>query len=127
MRAFRQVLGKPDPQDRLWLLAALVLALLWPAVLAPAHHHPGSTSAARLTFLPQGPDRSAARVPHDGDVCPVCRELCHAAAYLAPAAGMALAAALIHAVRPLALASDLGLLRPRSAWRSRAPPIPGLR
>lgn len=130
MRAVR--LGPHDreqrtrPQGRPWLLAVLVLALLWPALLAPAHRHPGSAGPLTLTTPAQTQDRGAARGPHDGDACAVCRELLNTAAYLTPGAALIVAVMLAHL--PLAPAGTIAwrLPGPAAAWRSRAPPPPAL-
>ena len=127
MRALCQKPGQPEPRGRQWLLAALALALLWPALLAPAHRHPGSAGPVALTGLSLAQDRGAARGQHDVDACAVCRELLKAAAYLAPPAALVMARASEHLPAAPGLATAWRLRRPPAAWRSRAPPLPAPR
>ncbi|MFV4725651.1 hypothetical protein ACNJUL_21135, partial [Mycobacterium tuberculosis] len=86
-------------------LLVLVLALLWPALLAPAHRHSASSTAAPLLAsasalasepVPAGPTS-------DADSCSVCRELAQLAAFLSPPSTPLPPAPPVDALRPLLL------------------------
>lgn len=124
MRAFRHKPGLAERPGRGWLLGVLALVLLWPTLLAPAHRHGGYPAPAWLAGPQQARDHASLALPDAAEGCPVCRELLHTAAYLAPPAALVL----------LTLASYPSLLRPETTpfalrprpapWRSRAPPQP---
>jgi hypothetical protein len=107
---------------RVWLSLALLLALLWQALVIQAHVHVAPTvtaSANAQAAAVTGP------TPKNGDdpaTCPICREMAHVGHYLAatpPFIRRSLARSSLWRSVPL----RRWLTRKRShAWQSRGPP-----
>ena len=124
MRAKRQRSGNPEVRSRPWVLVLLVLTMVWPALLTPAHDHGGPAGPARVASETKVGGLANASPARESESCAVCRELLHTAAYLAPPAPVAWIATLARPAMPLATTGAFSLQRQRSPWRSRAPPPP---
>jgi hypothetical protein len=113
----------------LWAAVLLVtlLAFGWQSFVTQTHRHTGDRGVSlSLAVKAIGGTQAekGGQVPADTpDNCPICQEVAHGGAYLAPAPILFHAPAALAAWFALTLLLALALRQQSHAWRSRAPPL----
>lgn len=113
----------------LWAAVLLVslLAFTWHSFVTQTHRHwggQGYTLGVAVEVLAGAPAQKSGQKPADTpDNCPICQEVAHGGAYLAPAPILLDAPAILAAWFTVTLLLALALRQQSPAWRSRAPPI----
>ncbi|NYT42549.1 hypothetical protein HZY97_17385 [Sphingomonas sp. R-74633] len=113
----------------LWasLLLLAMLAFTWQSFVTQTHRHPGAGGyALGLTAkaIAGAEAHKSGQVPPDTpDNCPICQEIAHGGAYLAPAPIPFHAPAAIAAWFAVTLLLAVALQQRSHGWRSRAPPL----
>ncbi|MDG2534565.1 DUF2946 family protein [Sphingomonas sp. HITSZ_GF] len=122
-------IGRAPAVRALWaaLLFVTLLAFTWQSFVTQTHRHAG-TPVVSLGLSAQA---SAGTQAHKGgqlppdtpDNCPICQEIAHGGAYLAPAPIDVPAPAAVVAWFAVTLLLALALQQQSHGWRSRAPPL----
>ena len=107
------------------LLVVAMLAFTWQSVVTQTHRHFGATAFGLAVNAPGGTGaQKSGQTPSDTpDNCPICQEIAHGAAYLAPAPILLDTPAVIAAWFTVTLLLALALRQQSHGWRSRAPPL----
>jgi hypothetical protein len=112
----------------LWagLLLFTLLAFTWQSFVAQTHRHYGERGYSlglALKGVGGASVQKSGQLPADApDNCPICQEIAHGGAYLAPAPVPFHAPTEIAAWFAVTLLLALALHQQSHAWRSRAPP-----